>query len=99
VGLCNYVSLMYVIKLSKWRKNMGEVCDMQRSNKKWSIHFSHNCEGRTELECNCTYFPGEYNFNCGIVAEFKKQNLKIPISHHVFRTCIHSHTHSHTHKK
>ena len=35
---------LYVIKLSKWRRIMGEVCDMQRSNEKWSIHFSHNCE-------------------------------------------------------
>jgi len=33
---------------------MGEVCDMQRINEKWSIHFSHNCEEKTELEGNFT---------------------------------------------
>ena len=75
---------------------MGEVCDMQRSNKEWSIHFSHNCDGRTELEGNFTYCLGEYNFNGGIVAEFKQQNLKIPISHRVFRN-THKRTHTHTH--
>ena len=52
---------------------MGEMCDMQRGSKKWSIHFSHNCEGKIELEGNFLYFLGEYNFNGGIVAEFKNK--------------------------
>jgi len=78
---------------------MGEVCDMQKSNKKWSIHFSHNCEGWTELEGSFTCSLGEYNFNGGIVAEFRQQNFKIPISHHVVRTCIHSHTLTHNNSR
>jgi hypothetical protein len=80
------MSLLYVIKLSKWRKNMGEMCDIKRNNEKWRIHFSHNFEGKTELEGYFTYFLREYNFKGGIVDEFKQQNLKIPISRHVFRT-------------
>jgi hypothetical protein len=76
---------------------MGEVCDKQRNNEKWNIHFSHNCEGKTELEGNFTYFLREYNCNGGIVAEFKQRNLKIPIPRHVFRaSTFHWSTHTHT---